>query len=324
MSKMEKTTEIKKTATTTAIDLDKILAKARNSFSKSEKGLAAQITSGANIPRATKDSDFVMYPGEHWQQLTGIRGIPFGKFVQISGKPNSGKSSHAYAFMKEAQDKGTIVILWDSENKFSPTRFDNYFGGRSNELILCTSKVILAGGDMVIAAARAAAEAYPDRKILIVWDSIGGSISTAEDVKALRESRQMAISAKENSMICHAWNNLSEELKNKQTNEERVAVLLINQTYANIGSVGQKEGGGAKIEYFSSLIIQLTRKSDVFKQKDGQKMKTGIISRARVVKNHMFDGDSCVAEIDLEITASGITFAAKKDKDDWAEEDAEE
>lgn len=325
MTKTDKaaTAEIK-TNKMPGLNLNKILTQARAEYSKNEKGLAAQMTTGDQITRPTKDTEFVLYPGEHWQMLTGIRGVPFGRFVQIAGKPDSGKSSHAMAFMKEAQDKGHIVILWDAENKFSAARFDKYFKGDSNQLLVVTSKVILSGGDLVSSYVRSALKEYPDRKVLIVWDSVGGTLSTAEDVKNLRESRQMAIAAKENGQVLHAWVNLMEEFKNRETNEERIGGLLINQTYANIGSVGQKESGGQKVEYYSSIILQLTRKGDLNKQRDGIKRKVGILTRAKVKKNHLFDGEDSIAELDLEVTAGGISVASKKLKeseDGWDEEE---
>ncbi len=293
------------------LDVDKILNKARATFAKNEKGLAMQLTTGSSITRPTKDSEFILYPGSHWEMLTGIKGIPFGRIVQIAGKPDSGKSSHAMAFMKEAQDKGVIVILWDTENKFSATRFDDYFKGSSRDLLTVTSKVILEGGDMVAAFVHACLEEYPDKKLLIVWDSVGGSLSSAEDEKHLRDTRQMAISAKENGQALHAFVNLMEKFKNKNTNEERIGILLINQTYANIGSVGQKESGGQKVEYYSSIIIQLTRKGDVTKTKNKLKRKIGIITRAKVRKNHLFDGEDSIAELDLLVTAGGIKLASE-------------
>jgi recombination protein RecA len=317
-----------KLGTGSGIDLDKILAKARSTFNKNEKGLAMQLTTGSSVSRPVKDTDFVLYPGQHWAMLTGIKGIPFGRIVQIAGKPDSGKSSHAMAFMKEAQDKGVVVILWDTENKFSASRFDNYFKGSSRDLLLVTSKVILEGADMVVALARAVLEQYSDKKLLIVWDSVGGSLSSAEDAKLLRESRQMAISAKENGQALHAFVNLMEEFKNKETGEERVGSLLINQTYANIGSVGQKESGGQKVEYYSSIIIQLTRKADLNKVRDKIKRKVGIVTRAKVRKNHLFDGEDSIAELDLLVTAGEIKLAAeaklKESDDGWDEQDDEE
>lgn len=327
VDKVEKSTEVKVDSVKkkNTLDLSKVLENARKDFSKNEKGLAMQISTGSQISRPTKDSDFVLYPGDHWLLLTGIKGIPFGKVVQIAGKPDSGKSSHAMAFMKEAQDTGYQVILWDAENKFSAVRFDKYFGGSSKDLLIVTNKTILEGGDLVVSLVKSIFEQDSKQKVLIVWDSVGGTLSSAEDVKNLRDSRQMAIAAKENGQVLHSLVNLMEQFKNKETNEERIAVLLINQTYANIGSVGQKESGGQKVEYHSSLILQLTRKGDLNKVKDGIKRKTGIVTRAKVRKNHLFDGEDSIAELDLEVKAGTISAAGKlkASEDGWDEEEDE-
>jgi RecA/RadA recombinase len=312
------------------LSLDDILKEARASFSGNDKGLGLQITSGANISRPSKDSDFVCYHGSHWQQLTGIRGCPFGKIVQIAGRPDSGKSTHAMAFMKNAQDDGVYVILWDAENKFSPTRFDNYFHGDSKKLLLVPSKMISIGGDQVEALIHAIMSKKPGAKIFIVWDSVGGTLAKNESHsesddkknKGFRGSKQMAAASKENGEVLRGLVRLMEEYKDKQTNEEKIGVLLINQTYANIGSPGQKESGGQKVEYFSSLILQLTRKKDLTKTRDKVKRKIGIVTRAKVKKNHLFDGEDSVAELDLLVTASGIRLASEaklKAEDGWDE-----
>jgi recombination protein RecA len=330
MTKLENKTEAKtqpKTAISGGIDLDKILNSAKEAFSKNEKGLAMQMSTGSHITKPVLDSDYVLYPGEHWKQLTGIKGLPFGKITEIAGKPDSGKSSHAMAFMKEAQDRGYVVILWDAENKFSPDRFNNYFKGNSDALLITTSKVILEGADQVAAMIKGTFKNYPDAKILVSWDSVAGSLSSSENIKNLRESRQMAQSAKEIGMALHNFVHLMEEFKNRETNEEKIAFLLINQVYANVGSVGYKEAGGSKLEYYSSLILQLTRKGDLLFTREGQKRKKGILTRAKVRKNHLFDGEDCISELDLEVTAGGIKSASKKLKEAdgaWEEEDSDE
>jgi RecA/RadA recombinase len=312
--------------------LDDILQEARNSFSGADKGLGLQITSGSNISRASKDSDFIIYKGDHFQQLTGIRGLVFGKVIQIAGRPDSGKSTHAMAFMKSAQDDGVYVILWDAENKFSPARFDNYFHGDSSKLLVVPSKMILAGGDQVEALVNAIMKKKPKAKILIIWDSVGGALpkneshDPADDKKGkgFRGSKQMAAAAKENGQVMRGFVRLMEEYKDKETNEEKIGILLINQSYSNIGSPGQKESGGQKVEYFSSLILQLTRKKDLIKTINKIKHKIGIVTRAKVKKNHLFDGESSVAELDLLITAGGIRLASEaklKGEDDWDEND---
>lgn len=304
-------------------DLDAIIKEARGAFTGKEKGLGCQISTGADISRPTKDTDFICYPNSHWELLTGLRGIPFGKVVQIAGKPDSGKTSHAMAFMKQAQDQNVLVIFLDVEGKFSPVRFDKYFKGSSKDLIVISSKMILEGGDMITHIIDAAMNQNPNTKILVVWDSVGGSLAANESDRDLREGHQMAAAAKENGQFLRGFINTMEKYKNRETNEDRIAILLINQVYQNIGSVGTKEAGGNRVEFHSSLILQLTRKSDLTKVKDKIKRKIGIVTRARVKKNHLFDGEDSVAELDLLITAGGIrlaTDAKLKDDDEESEE----
>lgn len=307
------------------LDLDAIIAEARSAFTGGDKGLGLQITSGANISRPSKESDFVCYKDSHWQQLTGILGIPFGRVIQIAGRPDSGKSTHAMAFMKAAQDQGCYVILWDAENKFSAVRFDHYFKGNSKDLLVVPSKMILQGADQVEALLHAIMKQQPAAKVLVVWDSVGGTLAKNEEEKNFRDSKQMAAAAKENGQVLRGFVRLMEEYKDSRTNEEKIAILLINQSYANIGAPGQKESGGQKVEYFSSLILQLTRKKDLTKVKDKIKRKIGILTRAKVKKNHLFDGEDSVAEMDLLITAGGIRLAseAKLKVDDWDTDDGE-
>jgi hypothetical protein len=112
------------------LDIDKIIKKAREYYGK-EKGLAKQLSTGDTIVRPVDDSDFVVWSGgDHWFEITRLKGLPYGKITQISGRPDSGKSTHALAFMKYAQDQNVAVILWDSERKFNAERFDKQMGGR--------------------------------------------------------------------------------------------------------------------------------------------------------------------------------------------------
>jgi RecA/RadA recombinase len=260
--------------------------------------------------RSSKESDFVVWKNSPWQLCTSILGVPFGVVVQISGRPDSGKSTHAMQFMKQAQDQGYLVIFWNAEQKFSPRRFDKHFGGSSKDLLVVTSKMISEGADMVEALVHSAMKELPNKKILIVWDSVGGSLPKSEKGKSKRDSRQMAEAAKENGAAIRGLVMLMEEYRDKTNNEERIGVLLINQVYSNIGAPGQVESGGQKVAFHSSLIVQLTRTTDLCKTRDKIKRKVGIRTKMRVKKNHLFDGDDTIAEMLLDITAGGIAVAA--------------
>lgn len=305
------TKEIVKTKNKLKIDLTKLVKDVRSAYGK-DKSRADQISTGDTIIRPKDDDDFIMWDNSVWSELVGLPGIPLNKIVQICGRPDSGKSTCCMEILSRAQAQGFLCILIDSEGKFSKNRYDRHFKGNSSEIITINSRLILEAGDEVSKVVEAAKEQDPDCKILIAWDSIAASLSTGDSEKSLLETQQMAAHSKENGRVLRHWINLMEKYKNRETNKGTMAVLLINQTYANIGAPGQKEASGQKVEYFSSLILQLTRKKDLTKTVKSIKYKTGIVTRAKVRKNHLFDGDSNIAELDLVVTAGGIELLSKQ------------
>lgn len=187
---------------------------------------------------------------------------------------------------------GHLVILWDSERKFSAKRFDEKIGGESDKLLVIDTNKIIDGAKAVAQLVHAAKEMQPDIKILIVWDSVGASLNSQEDNEDDEDfSKQPGVSAKENSYAIKKFNKLSNKYMNKETGEETIATLVINQTYASIGMGApiQIEKGGGELYYLSSVIIQLSRKQDLNRTRNGDKYKYGIVSRAKVKKNHLFE-----------------------------------
>ncbi len=236
------------------------------------------------------------------------------------------------AFMKYAQDQGVLVILWDSERKFQAGRFAKKIGGDPDQLLLVRSNNINEGSKAVAHLVHAAKEEHPDIKILIIWDSVGATLNSTEDKEDTEnQSQQPGVSAKETSQAVHKFQKLMNKYMNKETGEESIAVLAINQTYASIGmgAPTQIEKGGGTLYYLSSLIIQLSRKQDLTRTKSGEKYKYGIVSRAKIKKNHLFDGDESIYQMDLVISADGVRLAKDvKNFDDikgWDDEvDAED
>jgi RecA/RadA recombinase len=323
---MEKTN---KQVNKSKLDLDKIISKVRASYGK-EKSLAEQVSLGSTITKPKDDDEFVLWENSPWSELTNCRGLVMGRIHQVAGRPDSGKSTTAMQCMKLAQDQDCLVILWDTENKWSTARFVQHFKGDPSRLITITSRMILEGAEEIERVIHAAKEQDSSCRILIVWDSVAATLAKNEGESSITDSKQLAVAAKEVGLVMRAFVRLMEKYKNRETNKETICLMAINQTYANIGSVGQKESGGQKLEYFSSIILQLTRKSDLTKIKDGIKRKIGIVSRAKVRKNHLFDGTDSIAELDLTVTAGGIELLSKQktkkettEASDWSTEDGE-
>lgn len=298
------------------IDLQKVIAQSKGRYGKKQKALADDITTGDQIVLSDSDDAYIIHPElDFWKLLTGIKGAPYGRIIQIAGKADSGKSSLAMLFMKATQESGGSVILWDAEKKFSSKRFQDRMGADPSQLLVSRSKNITEGAKQVVSLLRGIKDQDPKHKVLIVWDSVGASMNSAEDDDDDDFSKQPGVTAREVSWAIKKLNKAVERWRDLETGDETVAVCCVNQVYANIGSVGHKEKGGGELEYLSSLILQLSRIKDLNKQRDGEKYKYGIVTRAKVKKNHLFDGEDTIAELQLVVSASGISkFSEVKKK----------
>jgi RecA/RadA recombinase len=321
---------LKKKSQKAPLNVAELVAKAQGRFDKKKKGISARMKSGDEIALSQNPEDYICSSeiNQFWKPLTGLIGLPFGRIVQIAGRPDSGKSTSAMIIMKAAQEGGTLVILWDAEGKFDSVRYRDRMGGDPSQIPVAPSRNILEGVQQVVAYVKAAKEMDPEQKILIVWDSVGASINSAEDEENDDYSKQPGVTAKEVSWAIRRFNQLMEKFRDSNGNYT-IAILCINQVYANIGFMksGYVQKGGAELEYLSSLILEMSRKATLTRVRNKQKNKYGITTVAKVKKNHLFGGEDCVAELDLVVSAAGIELASeikgKSNENDDLEEDDE-
>lgn len=300
----------------TEIDIQSIIDDVQKLYPKDKKA-QGMISTGAKVKQEYTSSDGVPIPDGHpLLELLGLPCVPYNKIIQLAGPPDSGKSTCSGQIMAAAQKSGHVVILWDSEEKFDAKRFDKHFGGASSKLVLITTNEILQGGEKVRKLANATKDRYPEKKILIVWDSVGGSQSRGAAERELDSEKhaQPGQDAKENGSVM----KMIVGLVNKHP--DSIATVLINQVYAKIGFMqhGNQESGGSKIEFHSSCIIQLKRLKVLTKIVKGRKVKYGILSRAVVKKPHLSQSETSLHQLDFEITASGakVSDQANDEEDD--------
>ncbi len=300
------------------IDIQKIIADARKLYSKDKKSLDI-ICTGDEVRTTYTDKDVCPLPKSHpLTELTGLPGIPFNKIIQVAGKPDTGKSTIAGETMTCAQKAGIQVILFDSEDKFDAARFKNHFGGDPAKLLMIKTNEILKGGELIRRYISAIKEQDAEAKVLVVWDSVGGSQSRSHAERELDNERhaQPGQDAKENGSIM----KMVVALINKYP--DSIAMYMANQTYAKIGFMqkGDAAAGGTKIEYHSSLIVMLKRVKTLTKTVKGVITKYGIVTRATVTKNHLSQGETSVHQLDFEITAKGANLTGSVEGD--AEDDS--
>lgn len=261
------------------------------------------IGTGRDLKRPCKPEDFVCAPEDHiWRQLTGLLGLPYDIILQIAGAPDSGKSSIAGQFMAWAQAQGVYVILWDTEKKFDRQRFEKHFGGSADDLNIVYTTIIRKGAGAVFKYIRTIKEVDPDAKILIVHDSVGGSVSRARAEREMDDEKnsQPGSEAVENSEY------MRHVVATMDKFPASVAYLLINQMTQKIGPMpGRSRSGGEKISFHSSMILEMTRIQDLTKVVKGARKKFGIISRAKVAKNHLSMTDDSIYEMRVMVTAKG-------------------
>lgn len=261
------------------------------------------IGTGATLKRPTKPEDFILAPEGHpWRTLTGLMGLPFDIITQVAGSPDAGKSTLASECLAWAQKQGVYTILWDTEKKFDKVRFESYFSGQSEDLLVVDTTILRKGAGAMLKYVNTIMEADPSARILMVHDSVGGSVSRARAERELDDEKhaQPGSEAVENSDYMRAVVATFDKYPG------RLALLLINQMTDKIGPMpGKSRSGGHKISFHSSMIIEMTRVSDETKIVKGVKLKTGIISRAKIAKNHLSQTANSVHEMRIAVDASG-------------------
>lgn len=261
------------------------------------------VRTGETLKRPTNPEDFILAPETHpWRALTGLQGLPWNYIVQVAGAEDSGKSTLAGQFMAWAQQQGVYVILWDTEKKFDKVRFEKQFGGVAKDLNVVANTVIRKGAGAMFKHIDVIKKADPKAKILLVHDSVGGSVSRARSERDIddEKSPQPGSEAVENSdYMRHMVARLDKY-------EGDICLLLINQMTQKIGPVpGRSRSGGTKISFHCSMIIEMTRVSDITNVVKGVKVKSGIISRAKIAKNHLSLTDNSVHEMRIKVDAAG-------------------
>lgn len=293
-------------------DITGIVESVQKLYNKDKKA-QGMITTGDAIRQEYTEKDGIPVPEGHpLRELVGLPCVPYNKIIQISGPPDSGKSTSSGQIMASAQKTGHLVILWDSEDKFDAQRFDTKFNGNSKDLLLIKTNEILQGGEKIRKLVMVAKEKYPDAKILIVWDSVGGSQARGAAERELDSEKhgQPGQDAKENGAVM----KMIVGLINKYP--DSIATVLINQVYSKIGfmQVGDAESGGKKIEFHSSLIIRLKRIKTLTKIVKGAKVKYGILTRATVTKNHLSQSETSLHQLDFQITANGAKVSDEQEE----------
>lgn len=291
--------------------MQSIVKDVQSQFKKNEK-LSQKMGIGNRL-RQLGEGDFLKMP-QWWQEATNTPGLPYGAAVQLAGKTDSGKTSAAIAAMKAAQDQDHAIIYIETENKTTERDLTSK-GIDAAQIAIVRTTVSEEAFELLFTTWDSIEKAYQNTPILIIWDSFGNTVSQ-------RDADLSMIDGKQRPGGKGSANRLGlSKLISRFEQSSKVAMLIINYTYANIGSPGSKNAGGEALGLLSSLIYQTARRGWIEKTVKGEKIRIGAQVQWTLYKNHIYKDNPGPKQVLLNITSAGIECVNKSNP---VESDAEE
>ena len=283
-------------------DMNSLASDIRKQFKDNPK-LAKRIGVGTNLSKL-EDKDFIIMP-EWWQNVTGVKGVPYGKLIMLAGDSDSGKTSAAIEAMKAAQAQEVGIIYVETEGKTTEKDLQAW-GVDPSGILLVQSSIAEEAFELLFSAWDGFKSKYPGSKLLVVFDSIGNVVSQRDaDIDLIEQDSKPGGKGKVNRL---AINKMV-----AKRDEDQAAVIIVNYTYDNIGSPGKTNAGGKAVNFFSSLTFQTSRKGWLEKTVKGEKVRYGALVRWVNFKNHLDRSGIKRKEFDLKITSDGISVAGETD-----------
>lgn len=273
--------------------------------------MAAKVGSGNRL-KQLGENDFLKMP-QWWVDATHTPGLPHGAGVQLAGKTDSGKTTAAIEAMKAAQEQGYAVIYIETENK-TTTRDLEKKGVDPSQVYTIRTTVAEEAFDLLFSTWDKFDEKYKGEPLLIVWDSFGNMVSQRDSELSMTDGKQKPGGK-------GAANRLGlSKLIARFEQSAKVCLLIINYTYANLGSPGRTNAGGEALGLLSSLIYQTARRGWLEKTVKGEKVRIGAQVQWTLYKNHVYKDTPGPKQVVLNITSSGVECANKSDSSDDSEE----
>lgn len=193
-------------------------------------------------------------------------GLPFGRMVEISGKPGGGKSTICFHVARVATALDCIVVLIDVEGTADRDRLA-HLGIDINKVLVKQpdeSKGIRLTveeiGRTVEQTLEVFKEAYPDKHVVFIWDSVGQTPSNEEMDKDYGEKNVGARAKAITQFVTKVAPLIS---------SSKSLLIGINQVRDDIGGNAMfktfNTPGGKAWEHYASLRLEMKKKQAIKK-----------------------------------------------------------
>lgn len=216
--------------------------------------------------------------------------MPYGRMMEISGPEDSGKSTACAHAAAEVQSKGGIVLITDTEEKIDA----GYWGRLGVNLKRCVrikAESVKEVFNKQYASIQLAHKRAPERELLSIWDSLGGTSIHDSVVDDKLEESPMD-QAEKFSMRRAKQIGEGVELMHGIVAKTRCCYLWTNHEYSKMNvkfGSPREQRGGRKPKYYATVRLQLTPMGAITVDDpvSGKKMEIGQKVLVRALKNHM-------------------------------------
>jgi len=215
--------------------------------------------------------------------------MPFGRQVEVSGPENSGKTTLCAQVAAEVQKEGGIVIVTDTEERIAHDYWQS-LGVDTGRIIRLTATSLQEVFDKQYRALQFARDKCGDRKVLLIWDSLGGTsgVGMVDENSKLSPMEQAEKFGMRSAKVMSDGITLINEIIAKT----HACYLYTNHEYTKIGVTygsTRETKGGRKPKYFATARLQLTP-CGLIKEVDAKttlERTIGSKIRVKTLKNNM-------------------------------------
>ena len=246
----------------------------------------SEVTLFAENPSLKDVTDWVP-SGFPWLDLvvSGGRGFPVGRVVQICGRFAVGKSAMCEMLVRAFQDEDMAATWLDFETSLSPKHLRDYDIDEAR-FLYSTPRTIEEGFKIIQTALE---EDEEPANMLFVWDSVTAAQPEIEE--GLDGKKRIGSHASAYSL---GMRGMNVSLSNAHS-----TLIFINQLRQNIETHGfaaekWKRSGGVALDFYCHVILQVTKVKTLTKGTDHRKRRTGAILKIEAKKTKFApEGSAC-------------------------------
>jgi protein RecA len=221
--------------------LPKAIAKIHETYGKNAIHKAAEKQALRRIPTGSLELDWA----------TG-GGIPIGRWAHFYGGYSSAKTTTALNVVRNAQEMGFLVALYNIENSFHE--------GQAKEMGIDLDKLEVVEGT-TIEGVGTKLETLLGAVHVHVLDSLAAAVSV-DELNAKLEEWQMGLMAR-------AWGKVLRRA-NERFDDNENCVIMVNQVRDSFGyGGGESPPGGRFIEHMSSMSLYFRKAGWLYRDIDG-------------------------------------------------------